>query len=78
MSRLEKFWKTAQKSGKVYAEYDKVDILQNPPGYTPEFEYPIPNHLDKDHVGPEGKKDRQVWHAPYGITYYLYETEDSS
>ena len=74
---VENFWKTAQKSGKVYAEYDKVGILQNPPGSEPQFENLIPNHLDKDHVRPDGKKDKQVWHSPQGITYYLYEGDDS-
>ena len=64
------FWQTA-KSGKVYAEYDKVDILQNPPGSTPEFEYLIPTHLDKDDPA------KKVWNSPYGITYYLFEGNDS-
>lgn len=67
---IEGWWRTS-KAGKVYAEYDKAGILENPLGSQPGFEKLVPEHLDKD------DKAKQVWQSPLGITYYLFEVDET-
>lgn len=69
---VEGWWSTAKSTGKIYAEYDKAGVLDNTGiDGQPPFEKLIPIHLDKT------DKAKQVWIAPYGITYHLFEGEDS-
>lgn len=67
---IEGWWRTS-KAGKVYAEYDKAGILENPLGFNPGFEKLVPDHLDKN------DKSKYVWQSPIGITYYIFEADET-
>lgn len=67
---IEGWWRTS-KTGKVYAEYEKAGILENPLGSNPGFEKLVPDHIDKN------DRSKWVWNSPLGVTYYIFETDET-